>query len=182
MYRLERPSMALNDPRNHKRFQLWNTWDVRQNETRRHMAEWVAEVARGASGGRLKHLVLNCHGAPGYLELGEGIRNQDVSAFASWRGLIEKIWIPACRVALIPTTAGQADGNVFCSNLAKTVGCYVVASTETQCSLPGNIPADMMPSFEGLILSYGPGGNVTWSSRNASTYTTSSGACYQVPD
>lgn len=184
MHRLERPSMALNDPRNHKRFQMWNTWDIQRNETRRHMVEWVAEVARGATGRKLKNLILNCHGSPGYLELGEGVTNTNVGDFSPWRGLIEKIWIPACQVALIPgsTPPGQADGNVFCSNLAKTVGCYLVASTETQCSFPGNIERDMMPSFEGLILSYGPDGNVTWSSRNASTYTNSAGHCVPVPD
>lgn len=183
MHRLERPNMALNDPRNHKRFQMWNTWDVTRTETRQHMAEWVAEVARGATNGKLKHLVLNCHGAPGYLEMGQGITETDLDEFRIWHGLIEKIWIPACRVAFIPASgSGESDGNMFCSKLAKKVGCYVVASTETQCSMPGDIARDMMPSYEGLILSYSPDGSVSWSDRNASTYTTSAGHCYQVPD
>ncbi len=183
MYRLSRPSMALNDPRNHKRFQLANTWDVSRTETRTHMAEWVAHVARTSDGHKLKNLVLNCHGAPGFLEMGEGIRSSDLEVFRPWQGLIDKIWIPACRIAAIPASgSGEADGNVFCSRLAKIVGCYVVASTETQCSSVGNIPRDMMPSYEGLILSYGPEGNVTWSDRNPSTYDLSGGACYQVPD
>jgi hypothetical protein len=175
--------MALNDPRNHKRFQLWNTWDIQQTETAQHMAEWVTSVARGAPGGKLKHLVLNCHGSPGYLQLGQGVQSSTLSLFSCWRGLIEKIWIPACQIAFIPPAgSGQSDGNVFCSNFAKTVGCYVVASTETQCSSSGNIQPDMMPSFEGLILSYGPSGNITWQARNPSTYNGFFGGCVAVPD
>lgn len=183
MYRLDRPSMALNDPRNHKRFQMGNTWDITQTETRTHMASWIRDVARGTDGRKLKHLVLNCHGSPGYLELGQGVTADGLDEFRILHGLIEKIWIPACRVAAIPGSgSGESDGNIFCSRLARFVGCYVVASTETQCSTPGDIPLDMMPSYEGLILSYGPDGTVTWSDRNASTYTTAAGHCYQVPD
>lgn len=64
----------------------------------------------------------------------------------------------------------MSDGNVFCSSLAKKVQCYVVAATETQLELPVTVPMDMMTSFEGLVLSYGPEGNVTWSNRNPSTF------------
>lgn len=189
MYRLDRPNMAVNDMRvsggsSYRRFQMWNTWDIDATETREHIVGWVASVARGADGGKLKHLVLSCHGSPGQLQLGQGFDNSHVALFARWRGLIEKIWLPNCRVARIPDASmpGATDGNVFCSNLAKTVQCYVVASTEFQCEYPTDIPRDMMTSFEGLILSYGPGGNVTWSSRNPSTWTNSSGVCVPVPN
>lgn len=187
MYRLERPSMALNDPRvagggSVRRYQMWNTWDIQQNESRQHIINWVAQVARGAPGGKLKNLVLSCHGLPGYLQLGEGFNVTHLALFAGWHGLVEKIWLPNCLVARIPDAAMQAqmnrdypgwgvsDGNVFCSSLAKQVQCYVVAATETQLERPVTVPMDMMTSFEGLVLSYGPGGNVTWSSRNPSTF------------
>jgi hypothetical protein len=187
MYRLERPSMALNDPRvagggSVRRYQMWNTWDIQQNESRQHIINWVAQVARGAPGGKLKNLVLSCHGLPGYLQLGEGFNVTHLALFAGWHGLVEKIWLPNCLVARIPDAAMQAqmnrdypgwgvsDGNVFCSSLAKQVQCYVVAATETQLERPVIVPMDMMTSFEGLVLSYGPGGNVTWSSRNPSTF------------
>lgn len=185
MYALERPNMAVNDPRVRsgtavRRFQMWNTWDIAETENRQHIIDWVANVARGATGGKLKNLVLSCHGAPAYLQLGEGFGSTHIALFAGWRGLIEKIWLPNCSVAFIGS--GGSDGNVFCSNLAKQVRCYVVASTETQCEVFANVPYDQMTSFEGLVLCYGPKGNVTWSSRNPSTYDTSTGSCIRVPN
>jgi len=188
MYRLERPSMAVNDPRvvdehgNIRRFQLGNTWNISQNESRQHIINWVAQVARNAQGGKLKNLVLSCHGLPGYLQLGQGFNSSHMDMFIQWRGLIEKIWLPNCLVARIPDAAmsaqmarsypgfGVSDGNIFCSSLAKKVRCYVVASTEIQLEYFRVLPIDMMTSFEGLVLSYGPEGNVTWWDRNPSTY------------
>jgi hypothetical protein len=159
-----------------------------------HHIDWVATVARGAAGGKLKHLVLSCHGLPGYLYLGEGFNRSHIPMFAAWRGLIDKIWLPDCLVALIPDATtqsqlnrdypglGPSDGNVFCSDLAKQVQCSVVASTETQCEYPTTYPPDQMTSFEGLVLSYGPEGNVTWSHRNPSTWYDSKGQCVPVPN
>ncbi len=199
MFRLERPSMAVNDPRVSsgsfiRRFQMENSWDITAGESREHIIGWVAAVARGATGGKLKNLVLSCHGLPAYLQLGQGFDTSNIPMFAAWNGLVEKIWLPDCLVAQIPTPAQQSqyrttyptmatgDGNMFCSGLAKTVGCYVVASTETQCESVVTVPVDQMTSFEGLILCYGPAGNITWSSRNRSTWINGGGACVQVPD
>jgi hypothetical protein len=42
--------------------------------------------------------------------------------------------------------------------------------TEIQLEYFRVLPIDMMTSFEGLVLSYGPEGNVTWWDRNPSTY------------
>lgn len=199
MYRLERPSMALNDPRvstdgHMRRYQMENTWDIQANETREHIIEWVATVARGATGRKLKNLVLGCHGLPGYIQLGAGFNTTHIGLFRNWRGLIEKIWLPNCLVARIPDAAmqtqldhdypglGASDGNVFCSHLAKEVQCYVVASTEIQVSTRNNVPLDMMTSFEGLVLSYGPEGNITWQSRNPSAYQNWLGQWVKVPD
>lgn len=207
MFRLQRPNMAVNDPRVSataggrtytRRFQMWNTWDIATNEDRDHIIDWVASVARRADRGRLKHLVLSCHGLPGTMQLGAGFNRSNLPLFDRWRGLVEKIWLPNCLVANIPTTAQQAqydrdypgvgvsDGNTFCSELATRTGAYVVAATETQCETPTDVPPDMMTSFEGLVLSYGPGGNVTWSSRNTSmwmrTAPDGSQQCVQIPD
>jgi hypothetical protein len=179
--------MALNDPRvagsgSVRRYQMWNTWNILENESREHIISWVAHVARGATGGKLKNLVLSCHGLPGYLQLGKGFNSTHLALFFEWRGLVEKIWLPNCLVARIPDATmrtqmdrdypgwGMSDGNVFCSALAHQVHCYVVAATESQLDRPVTVPMDMMTSFEGLVLSYGPNGNVTWFSRNPSTY------------
>lgn len=203
MFRLECPSMAVNDPRvsggtppnvTIRRFQMWNTWNIQANESRRHIIDWVGTVARRAPGGKLKHLVLSGHGLPGYLQVGQGFNSTHLPLFAAWRGLIDKIWLPNCLVARIPDQAvqrqlntdypgwGTSDGNVFCSQLAQQVQCYVVAATETQCEYPSDVPSGMMTSFEGLVLSYGPDGDVTWSHRNPSMWVTGDGVCVPVPN
>jgi len=180
--------MAVNDPRvidpegNIRQFQMGNTWNIGQSESRQHIINWVAQVARNSQGGKLKNLVLSCHGLPGYLQLGQGFNSSNMDMFIQWRGLIEKIWLPNCLVARTPDAAmsaqmaqsypgfGVSDGNIFCSSLAKKVQCYVVASTEIQLEYFRVLPIDMMTSFEGLVLSYGPQGNVTWRHSNPSTY------------
>src|SRR5262245_3044495 len=107
MFRLERPSMAVNDKRvgrcgKYRRFQMWNTWDSYVDEPREKIVKWVAKVARGAKGGKLKHLVLCCHGSPGAIYLGQGFDVCHVPLFVDWAGLIEKIWLPGCLIAKIP--------------------------------------------------------------------------------
>jgi hypothetical protein len=174
--------MVLNDLRlDGNRFQLEETWDVRLNETRTHMVEWVAKKAKDK--GKLKNLVLHCHGEPAYLKLGEGFSLQNLGSFSPWRGLVEKIWLSACQVARIPNLPSYRDnGNSFCAYMAKIVGCYVVAPTETQCNEIKTYPIDCIPSYEGLVLCYGPNGNISWSGRNASTFALPGGSCSNVPD
>jgi hypothetical protein len=191
--------MAVNDPRvksgsQTRRFQMWNTWDIAASETRDHIIGWVASVADTAPGSKLKNLVLSCHGLPGYLQLGQGFNRSNLEMFAAWNGKIGKIWLPNCLVARIPDAAmqnqmdrdypgwGVSDGNMFCSALAKRVQCYVVAASEIQCEYAITYTPDHMTSFEGLVLSYGPEGKVTWSSRNPSTWINGKGECVPVPN
>jgi hypothetical protein len=44
---------------------MWNTWDIDGTQTIEHIVAWVATVASGAPGGKLKNLVFQCHGTPG---------------------------------------------------------------------------------------------------------------------
>jgi hypothetical protein len=190
MIKLERPNMAVNDPRTRtkgyilgifddvRRFEMENTWDIAETETCQHILDWVAQHARKK--GKLKHLVINCHGDAGTLNLGQGFDNTNVHLFAAWHGLIEKIWLTGCSVAFIGT--GGSDGNVFCSKMAKGVGCYVVAATETQCDIFKTFPKDRLSSYEGLVLSYGPDGKVSWQGRNASVWSPTCGGDFHVPD
>jgi hypothetical protein len=168
MITLEQPSMALNDVRDYAPGQMWNSWYIQPTDTREHIIEWVATVARGASGGKLKNIVFCCHGSPGYLQLGQGFDRRHVPLFTHWAGLVDKIWIRACQFAYIqnPGATPTGDGNLFCSAIAKNARCYVVASTELQYTKQTTpLPFGQLDSFEGLVLSYGPGGNVTWSHR-----------------
>ncbi|MEO3432300.1 hypothetical protein [Inquilinus sp. CAU 1745] len=191
MITLEEPHMGLNDSRTPNEVQMWNTWNVTQTETVQHMLDWVAEVARGAPGGKLKNLVFRCHGAPAYLHCGAGIRRTDTPRFSAWRGLIEKIWFSACQVGYITPHNGrgcapgpaQGDGNMFCSEIAQAAQCHVVASTELQViGLDRTLPYGKLDTFEGLVLSYNPAGQVSWRHRYPSTYEVETGRWVRNPD
>jgi hypothetical protein len=188
MIRLGSPHMGLNDTRTTNQVQMWNTWRVSTSEAVDHMLGWVAEVARGAPGGKLKNIVFRCHGAPAYLQCGAGISRSDTSKFRVWRGLVDKIWFSACQVGYItPGSSGapgpaNGDGNLFCSEIAREAQCYVVASTELQVIGVNRIlPFGCLDTFEGLVLSYGPGGDVTWSHRYPSTYNKGSSGWAKNP-
>jgi hypothetical protein len=175
--------MVLNDPRMPTHFQMGNTWNIRLTETRAHMLSVIGQTAN--TKGRLKNLVFNCHGNAAYLQLGQGFSFGDVAAFSSLSGLVEKIWITACLIARIPAGSGASgggDGNQFCSLLARSAGCYVVASTEIQCHQVKTFPLDCIDSYEGLVVCYNRAGAISWSTRNQSTHLLPDGSCTTVPD
>ena len=117
--------------------------------------------------------------------MGQGFDRSHVGVFRPWRGLVDKIWFRACSVARIRTAGATTtgDGNLFCSGVAQAAQCYVVASTETQVAISNRVlPYGTLDSFEGLVLSYGPRGNVTWSRRYRSTYQRAGGNWVRNPD
>jgi len=177
MITLEQPSLALNDERHgHMTVQMWETKFIKKSDTVDYILNLVASMAKNAPGGKLKNVVFSCHGDPAYLRMGEGFGLPDTMRFAHWRGLVEKIWIRACQVAFVESKGTTADGNLFCSEIARYARCYVVASTEIQYTRPTiresffnnfhhKLPFGQLDSFEGLVLSYGPSGKITWSHR-----------------
>ncbi len=182
MFTLEQPSMALNSTEiSWSKILMWNTWEVDRAQSREHIVEWVATVANGAPGGKLKNVVINCHGLPGWVGIGQGFNLHHLGLFQQWAGKVGKIWFVACLVARIPDSQmlasltatypgfGAGDGNVFCSNLAQNARCYVYASTEEQRNR-GGYTIGQMPTFEGLCLSYSPNGQVSWSHRYSSNW------------
>ena len=194
MIDIEQPAMGLNSTKILRGgVQMWNTWDVAANKSASDIIESVRAVALSAPGGRLKNVVFHCHGAPGTVGIGRGIRQADLPLFTRWteqgRPLVEKIWFRCCRVAYItpgPGGTGVAaggDGNVFCSRLAYLSKAYVVASTETQVGVTGRIlPFGKLDTFEGLVLSYSPLGDVTRSHRYPSTWPIGSDDWHDNPD
>jgi hypothetical protein len=185
---IKHPHMGLNDERAPVFVQMWNTWRVKAADTKRHIIDWTAKVARDAPGGKLAEIVISCHGAPAYLQLGEGIGTADTDLFRGWRGLVEKIWLRACFVGRIvgPSTPSEGDGafiaalslsgdgHRFCSEVAKAAQCYLVVGTELQSSRrysqTAPVPYGQLDSYEGLVLSYHPDGTIGWSRRYASVY------------
>lgn len=186
MFKLLQPSMALNAADitwSKIRMQITKE-SVSVSLTREQIIQDVVTAANGVSGGKLKNVVINCHGLPGYVGIGQGFNSSHLGLFTAWAGKVEKIWFVACLVARIPTAqmqtqlnttypgAGAGDGNVFCSQLARNAHCYVVAPTERQVNQGGYV-IGQMPSYEGLVLSYNRQGIVSWSHRYTSTWIVS---------
>src|SRR5438128_3425457 len=162
--------MALNSPQiSWSEILMWNTWKVDNNSTREHIVEWVAIVARGAAGGKLKNLVISCHGLPGWVGIGQGFNSTHLPMFSAWAGLVQNIWFVACLVAATPNAAyqqqlntnypgfGTGDGTAFCSRLAQTTHAYVVAPTEEQRNR-GGYTLGQLPAYEGLLKCFNPQG------------------------
>src|SRR5215831_17600319 len=167
---IPQPSMALNAPdAPGKHYRMWNTWEVPATDTPDHILSWTATVADGAPGGRLEAVVINCHGfynnttrqgTGGYgLSLGTGILRADTPKFSKLRGKVRAIWITACGTARISTlnAAGDGDGNLFCSEIARNAGAYVYAATTLQYH-DIFLRANRIDDYEGLVLRYNPQG------------------------
>jgi len=167
MITIDQEAMALNAADISRRYQMWNTWNLSASETVDHIFEWVRSVAEGSARGKLRNLVINCHGAPGYLQMGVGgLARSNVGWFGRWRDKIDKIWLTACKPGFIQDAGQPSDGNLFISEIARAANCYVVASTETQIFRANHTyPFGQIDSFEGLVLSYAPDGSVSWSHR-----------------
>jgi hypothetical protein len=171
---LEQPSMAVNDVRLGAEVQMWNTRLVRENDTLANIFDNIVSVAKSAPGGKLKNLVFNCHGFPGYLQMGEGIDRVSAVIFRMLsrpKPLVDKIWLRACQAARIekPGDPVQGDGNLFCSEIAQYAQCLVVASTSDQ-STHKHVkvhPFGCIDEWEGTLLYYGPKGDVVKSETHA---------------
>ena len=168
MITLEEPHMVINSKDLKGRYNMWNSWnDVDSSVKGEKIIKWVATVAKGAPGGKLKNLIINCHGSPSRIKIGEGFGPNNVKLFSAWAGLIDKLWLVACRVGRITSSA---DGNMFLYNIATNAKCHVVASTEVQIGRRITYPYGKIDTFEGLLLSYTPGKGVTWSHRYSSSW------------
>jgi hypothetical protein len=72
MIKIAEPALALNDHRVGGRIRMSRNLHIRQDDSRQNIIGAIATVAGGTQGGRLKSVVLNSHGVPGYLLMGEG--------------------------------------------------------------------------------------------------------------
>lgn len=138
MITLDAPHMAINsaDFKGSTNYQMWNTWsNVANTVSRGRILKHTANVARSAPGGKLKNLVLNCHGSPGRIALGVGFSMPNVKMWAELAGLVDKIWINACELAATRRAGSRTDGNLFLRELSKAAKAYVVVSTDTQYTI-----------------------------------------------
>lgn len=175
MFSLEQPSMALNDTRLNVTVQMEITRKVLPGEGLDMLLDAVIKAAKAQPGRRLKNLVINCHGEPSYLVLGQGVDRPQTITFRvlapNDRPLVDNIYLRACNIARIDKPGAEltGDGNLFCCEIAKNARCNVVASTATQTTMYSGVhplPYGMLDKFEGTTLVYGPKGNVVSASTN----------------
>ncbi|HQU84694.1 MAG TPA: DUF4347 domain-containing protein [Pyrinomonadaceae bacterium] len=116
-------------------------------------------ISAKKAGGKLKNLVINSHGSPGHLYVGENntINFNNLSRFRVTnitQPLIDRIWIVACEVAGYHRQIVNL-GFPFCSELAKAAGCEVVASNRSQYVNPGFYlrfcPKNHIDNYEGEV-------------------------------
>ena len=175
MIRIEEPAAVLNDMRVGGHFRMSRSIKVRKDDTRDNIVGCVATLAAGTPGGRLKSLVLNSHGLPGYLIMGEGFWQPHTKMFERWSGLVDTIWITACRIASRCPPEGDlpddlkgemGDGYQFCRQMATSARCNVIASLAAQdVPLHSRIPDGTIDAFEGTVLCFKPSGDLAWTHR-----------------
>jgi hypothetical protein len=175
MFTLEQPSMALNDTRLDVVVQMSINKTIQPSEGVSEILAHVVNGAKMAPGGRLKNLVINCHGDPGELHMGVGITRDLTDRFImlapGGKPLVDTIYLRSCKVARIDKPGSPSDGNLFCSEIAKNANCLVIASTAPKTtgfinSYAGPLPYCSLDLFEGTTLHYGPEGNVLSSATN----------------
>jgi hypothetical protein len=139
--------------------------------------KWVSDFP-------LKNLVLNAHGGPGAIKLGEWINLSNVGEFRVLKGLVGTIWITSCRVAgreveddldpwdIVSRRADEAWAWVtvspparnndkiaeqFCFKLADVTGAKVIASPQNQIPTLFDVRPNHIDGYEGRAYIYSPG-------------------------
>src|SRR5215203_3175543 len=96
--KIAEPAVALNDQRVGGHIRMSRNLHIRQDDSRENIIGAVTTLAGTTQGGRLKSLVLNSHGIPGYLHMGQGFWRPHTEVFQKLHGLVDDIWITACRI------------------------------------------------------------------------------------
>jgi hypothetical protein len=114
------------------RYRMQTTWNMPAGAQPTNVTFWISSATDRSPDLELANVVINCHGSEGQLFVGglssPPIMLKDVGVFNLLRNKdIGTIWLVSCNAA--SGTAGQR----FCSQLAVTTGCDVVAGDEPQC-------------------------------------------------
>jgi hypothetical protein len=136
MIKLKQPSLALhsyNVPG--YKYRMWQTWKMPPTATAKNVVYWIQWAIDHSPELYLHNVIINCHGSPGYLHIGQntGIGHEDLGAFVELRQKqsVGTIWIVACQVAETEDQHGRL-GKYFCSELARSAACQVVAADKLQ--------------------------------------------------
>jgi hypothetical protein len=155
------------------------TWNCPSYSTARHIVNWIAVAAGKAPGRRLANVVLNFHGTPGVVYVGESspevfrgpgkggyvpatynvVNNDNAGTFWALRDYgIGTLWFHSCELA------GNAEGKRLCRQIALAAKCRVVAAEMTQEEWWASLNVLFMPKgciddFEGRVLLWDAQGN-----------------------
>lgn len=167
MIKLKQPALALhsyNVPG--YKYRMWQTWKMPATATARNVVFWIQWAIDHSPELYLHNVVINCHGSPGYLHIGEktGIGVEDLGVFVELRQkqAVGTIWIVACEVAGEQDSQGRL-GKHFCSELAKAAGCSVVAADKLQYVDVGFYlrfcPDNCIDDYEGVVYRWNAAGS-----------------------
>lgn len=163
MIRLDKYSLALNAVKvPGPDYRMDETVKMTPTTTAHDVISHILTAVSNTSDLKLKNVVINCHGSPGVVHLGEKtyIRLSDVGLFNLVKGYIETLWITGCQVG---------SGSNFCSQLAVTAQCSVVAADVLQYINPGYylrlFPQNCIDEFEGTAYKWDSNGKKSVFSR-----------------
>ena len=132
--------------------------DIATDMDRQAIIDLVKACALKAPGGKLNHLVFNCHSAGGVLKIGTWFdRYNSPGLFGQLNGKVGVVWLQSCNAC------NGADGEALCTGIATSAKCHVVSyflsvvQTKTQLK-KGQIDFDTNSIPKVLV----PGGPTTF--------------------
>lgn len=172
MISLGSPSLVLHscDVPGYK-YTAWQSWKMTKGASAHDLLYWITYAIDHSPELSLRSVVINCHGSPGFLHIGGswvGFGEGDEAILRPLRskGAIGRIFLVACQVAAL----GDVDkrlGRVFCSNLAKETGAFVIAADALQSVdfwyQNFSHPDSTIDDYEGTAYEFSPaGGYEVW--------------------
>lgn len=186
MIEIPQPSIALNaiDTTKNKEYDvpgttydMWKTWNVPANTSSTTLMSQIASMAKAASG-KLKCLVINCHGDYNYgtnifgkekkimtggfgFSIGQGINYYNADLFSQIRDLFRCIIIVACGASAVTNPkSSEGDGVVLCSRIARAANSYVIAPRIMQAATHLKLPKNHIDNFEGEVVRFNRAGQI----------------------
>ena len=163
MIRLEKYSLALNAVKvPGPNYRMDETVKMTETATAFDVINHILTAVSNTDNLKINNVVIYCHGSPGCIHLGEKsyIRMEHVGLFNMVKSYIGTIWITGCQVG---------SGANFCSQLAMTTNCSVVAADVLQYINPGYylrlFPQNCIDEFEGTAYKWDSDGKKSVFSR-----------------
>lgn len=168
MIRLEQPALAMHsfDVPGYK-YKMQYTVNLPQTATVYNAITTILLYIKKTENKFLENVVINCHGSPGHLYVGENntINRGNLGIMNLLKSNGQKVgtlWLVACTIVGYPHSIVQI-GSYFCAELARAAGCYVVAAQQFQYVNPGLYlrfcPANCIDDYEGTVYRWDKNGN-----------------------